>query len=125
LLDGGHGLLARQLVGQAASDAGKRQEGDHRDARQQRQRYHQEGRQAERTGIAAELSEQGLVGGPGDTSLGNQQARAGRDDQCRNLRDQAIADRQQGIGLGRIVQRQILLEDADDDAADDIDESDQ
>jgi len=48
-----------------------------------------------------------------------------RDDQRRNLRHQAIADGQQGIGLGRRAKIQIVLQDADEQTAKDVDEHDQ
>src|SRR4029077_8357938 len=105
--------------------AAQRQERDHRNARQQRQHEHDAGRHAERLRIAGELLEHRLVGGAGDAGLGNQQARGGRDDQRRHLREQAGADGQQRIGLRRFAEAQALLDHADDDAADDVDEDDE
>ena len=120
---GGAVVLAR-LPGQRRGAAAERQERDHRNARQQRQHQHHAGRHAERLRIAGELLDQRLVGGTGDAGLGDQQARRGRDDQRRHLRDQAVADGQHGVGAGGLAESQALLGDADDDAADDVDEDD-
>ena len=53
------------------------------------------------------------------------EARGGRDDQRRNLRDQAVADGEQHVVVGGGGERQVVLEDADREAADDVDEQDQ
>jgi hypothetical protein len=68
------------------------------------------------------LAEQRLVGRAGDAGLRHQQTGGGRDDQRRDLRDQAIADGQQRVGARGFRERQPLLGDADDHAADDVDE---
>jgi hypothetical protein len=47
------------------------------------------------------------------------------DDQRRNLRDQAVADGEQRVGVRRRGEREALLHDADDHAADDVDQHDQ
>ena len=88
-------------IGKRRRAAAEREERDHRNAGQQRHHQHHRGRHAERLGIAGELAEQRLVGGAGDAGLGHQEARGGRDDQRRNLRDQAVADGQQRVGAGR------------------------
>ena len=82
-------------------------------------------RHAERLGIAGELPQQRLVGGAADAGLGDQQAGRGRDDQRRDLRDQAVADGEQRVGARGFGERHALLRDADDHAADDVDEHDQ
>ena len=46
-------------------------------------------------------------------------------DQRRNLRHQTVADGQQGVGLGRVPGAHVMLDHADDQAADDIDEQNQ
>ena len=66
-----------------------------------------------------------LVGRTGDAGLRHQQARRGGDDQRRYLRHQAVADGQHGVGAGGVAEAHALLGDADDDAADDVDENDQ
>ena len=73
----------------------------------------------------AELAEQGLVGRARHACLGNQKTGSRRDDQRRNLAYQPVADSKQCVGLGGLRECQVLLGDADDDAADDIDEGDQ
>ena len=69
-------------------------------------------------GIAAELGDQRLVGRAVDAGLGDQQAGGDRDDQRRDLRHQAVADGQQGVGVGGLAEGQVVLRDADDDAGD-------
>ena len=90
-----------------------------------RQHQHHAGRHAERLRIAGELLHQRLVGGAADAGLGDQQAGRGGDDQRRDLRDQAVADGQQRVGVRGFGEAEALLGDADDDAADDVDEDDQ
>ena len=108
--------------GERAGAAAERQERQHRNAGQQRHHQHHRARHAERLGIAGELLEQRLVGGAGDAGLGDQQAGGGRDDQRRDLRDQAVADGEQRVGARGFGEAQALLRDADDHAADDVDE---
>ena len=117
-------LLARRKR-QRRGAAAQRQERQHRNARQHRQHQHHAGRHAERLRIAGKLLHQRLVGGAADAGLRDQQARRGGDDQRRHLRDQAVADGQQRIGARGFAEAQALLGDADDDAADDVDEDDQ
>ena len=118
-------VVVARLPGQRGGAAAERQERQHRNARQQRQHQHHAGRHAQGLRIARELLHQRLVGGAGDAGLRHQEARRGRDDQRRHLRDQAVADGEHGIGAGGVAERQALLRDADDDAADDVDEHDQ
>ena len=63
--------------------------------------------------------------GTGNAGLGHHQAGRRRYDQGRDLRYQAIADRQAGIKVGRFGERKILLDDTDDHAGDDVDEGNQ
>ena len=118
-------LRLRAETRQRRRAAAERQERKHRNARQQRQHQHHAGRHAERLRIAGELLHQRLVGGAADAGLGDQQARRGGDDQRRHLRDQAVADGQQRVGARGLAEAEALLGDADDDAADDVDEDDQ
>ena len=90
-----------------------------------RHHEHHAGRHAERLRIAGELLRQRLVGGAGDAGFRHQEARGGRDDQRRHLGDQTVADGEQRVGAGSFAEAQALLCDADDDAADDVDEDDQ
>ena len=61
---------------------------------------HQERRHGQRARIAAELAEHRLLGRAARAALGDQQAGGQRDDQRRNLRDQAVADRELGEDVG-------------------------
>ena len=110
------------VIGQRPGAAGERDKRQHRHAGQERHHQHHRGRHAERFRIAGQLRHQRLVGGAGDARLGDEQAGGGRDDQRRDLRDEAVAHGQQGIGPGGFGERHALLRDADDHAADDIDE---
>ena len=57
----------------------------------------------ERARIAAELAEDRLVGGAARAALRDEQAGGERHDQRRNLRDEAVADRELGEDVGRIA----------------------
>ena len=72
-------------------------------------------------GIVAELAEHRLVGRAARAALGDQQAGGERDDQRRDLRDEAVADRELGEDVGGGGERQAVPRDADDDAAEDVD----
>ena len=61
---------------------------------------HQQRRDEERVRIAGELVEHRLVGRAARAALGDQQARGERDDQRRDLRDEAVADRKLGEDVG-------------------------
>ena len=106
-------------------DAGEEQKRHHGYARQERQRAEQDGTQGQGPGLAAELPEQGLLRWAADARLGDHQTGGGGDDQGRDLRDQAVAHREARIGVGRLGEAKALLGDADDHAADDVDERDQ
>jgi hypothetical protein len=86
---------------------------------------HHGGGHAERLGIARELLGQRLRRLARDARLRHEEARGGRDDQRRDLRDEAVAHRQDRIHAARVAEGHVLLGDADDDAADDIDEGDE
>ena len=91
-------LLLVHDVGERARAAAEQQERQHRNAGQQRHDHHHRARHAERLGIVRQLPQHRLVGGAADAGLGDEQARGGRDDQRRDLRDQAVADREQRVG---------------------------
>src|SRR5690606_30722209 len=55
----------------------------------------------------------------------HQQAGGGRDDQRGDLGNQSVADGEQGVGLRGVGEGHALLRDADDHAADDVDEDDE
>jgi hypothetical protein len=120
----GAAMLAGGQERAAAGKAGQQQERDGWDAGQDGHGRHQERSHAERGGIAGQLREQGLVRRTIDAGLGHQHAGRGRDDEGWDLGHQTVADRQQCIGLRGVGHGEVLLRDADDDAADDIDEGD-
>src|SRR5262249_1020714 len=98
------------------------EEWQHRNAGQERHHHHHGAGHAERLGIAGELGDQSLVCGARHAGLGDEQARRSRHDQRRYLCDQPVADGEQGIGLRGVGKRHALLREADDHAADDVDE---
>ena len=57
--------------------------------------------------------------GPGHDEAGRE-----RDQQRRDLGDQAVADGEQAVGLDRLAERQVLLQDADREPADEVDRDD-
>ena len=72
-----------------------------------------------------ELAAERLVGGAAHAAFRDEKARRRRDDQRRHLGDEPVAAGQQRVGLDRVGEAQVLLGDADDDAADDVDEGDE
>ncbi len=113
------------IPGKSARRPPKYQEGQRRNSRCYSQCDHQEGRQTKRPRKSGKLAEQRAVGGCVCTGLGDQQAGRDRDNQRRNLGHEAIADGQQCIGISRIIKGQVLLSDADNHTANDIDKGDQ
>ncbi len=79
---------------------------------------------AEARGIGGQLGDQGLVGRALDAGLGDQEAGGDRDDQGGHLADQAIADGHHRVVGRRLAHRQVVLDHADDQAADDVDAGD-
>ena len=75
----------------------------------------------ERVRIAAQLIDDRLVGRAARAALGDQKAGGERDDERRNLRHQAVADRELGEDVGRGGERQTVPGDADHDAAENVD----
>ncbi len=71
------------------------------------------------------MRQQRFVGGAGDAGFRHQEAGGGGDDQRGNLRHQAVADGEDGVGVRRVGKGKALLGDADDHAADDVDEDDE
>ena len=129
----GLGGLKRGLGGAVAGDAPRDRDADEgHQAAEQRERQerqpgndaehrHQQGGEKQGVGIAAELVEDRLVGRASRAALGDQEAGGERNDQGRNLRDEALADRELGEDVGRRGERERVAGDADHDAAEDVD----
>ena len=62
-----------------------------------------------------------LVGRAVRAALRHEKAGGERNDKRRNLRHEAVADRELGEDVGRGAERQVVPGDADDDAAEDVD----
>ena len=77
--------VAVDLAGKPRRAAGKRQERQHRNAGEERDRAHHGGRHAERLRIVRELAPERLVGGAAHAGLRDEEAGGGRDDQRRHL----------------------------------------
>ncbi|MFO1076179.1 MAG: hypothetical protein U1E73_00470 [Planctomycetota bacterium] len=110
--------------GEAEQAAGDGEEQQRRHARQQRHQRQDAGDEAQRAGLAedlrAELLAEALVG----RALGHQDAGRGRHQQARDLRDEAVADRQDRVLEERVVERQVAVDHAHDQAAGDVDRGD-
>ncbi len=74
--------------------------------------------------MAAQLLEEDDVGGAARAALGDQQAGRQRGNQRRDLRDQAVADRQLDEDIRRLTEIHGMAAIADGDAAEDVDGSD-
>jgi hypothetical protein len=127
-LDGLGVVGGRAAVGAAAAHPGQaggaRQEQEVRHARHQADHREERGGGHERPAPTQELlgqrdPELAVVG------AGDQEGRAGRHQERRDLRHQAVADRQDREGAGGVAERHVALGDADDDAADDVDREDE
>ena len=64
--------------------------------------------------------EVGVVG----RAAGDDQAGRDREQQRRDLGDESVADRQDAVGVDGVGHRQVVLDDADGEAADEVDEGD-
>ena len=105
--------------------ATERHERNYRNARQQRHHQHDRARHAQCLGIAGKLLEQRLVGRARNAGFRHQQAGGGGNDERRHLGYQAVADGEDRVGMCRVGERQALLGNTNDHAADDVDENDQ
>jgi hypothetical protein len=66
-----------------------------------------------------------LSAAPETAGLGDQKACGDRNDQRRHLRDQAVADREECVGVAGLGEAQPLLHDADHHPADHVDQQHQ
>ncbi len=123
---GGGVLLPGELPRREAGDAGGRRQHQERHARQHRQQPQDAGDRrpgAVRRELRPDLSGQVLRRGGGDA--GHDRGGGDRQQERGDLRDQRVADRQQDIGLRRLSHRHLVADDAQDQAADDVDREDQ
>ncbi len=115
---------ALDLVGGQQHQATGDDEGDLGQARDQAQREGRAAGDPQGQLLAAELLEDvrahvGVAGGAGDDEAGGD-----REQQRRDLRDQAVTDGEQAVGLDRVAQAHAVLRDADGEAADQVDQRD-
>ncbi len=115
----------REVPGGVARGPGERQEGQHRHAGEEGDQHHHARRHAERLRVVRELLAERLVGRALHARLRDEDAGRRGDDEGGHLAREAVADGEQGVGLGRRAEGHALLGDADDDAADDVDEGDE
>ena len=125
---GGFGPLLRalpHLPGQVAQDRGQRQKGDVGHARHQAdQAQHARGHR-QRLVLAEGLTHHGLAHVLRTGGAGDQHGHGGGHQQRRQLRHQAVADGQQGVGGRGLGRRHAVLGHAHGEPADQVDEQDQ
>ena len=108
-IGGDHALGAPVVeIGERAGAAAEQHERQRRNPRQERHDEHHRAGHAERLRVTGELLQQRLVGRTGHAGLGDEQARRGRDDQRGDLRDQAVADREQRVGPAGLAEASAL-----------------
>ena len=119
------GLLLRDQPGRAAAAGGEDQEDEVGHARDDPdQAQHASGdRQHPRLAEGLRVDLLGHVAGARIARHQHRHRHAG--EQRGHLRDQAVADGQQGVVLQRLGERQVVLHDSDQQAAEDVDEQDQ
>ena len=78
----------------------------------------------QRARVVSELIKNGLLGRSARSAFGNKQAGGKRNNERRDLRHQAIANRKLHEHVGRCGQRHVMPQHADDDAAENIDRRD-
>ena len=94
--------------GERAGAAAEREERDHRNSGQQRHHNHHGPRHAESLGVTRKLPQQRLVCRAGHARLGDKQAGRGGTDQRGDLRDQAVAHREDHVRMRGIRERKTL-----------------
>ena len=121
----------RLLQGRLPQDPGKparppsqQQEGQYRHPRQGAQHRRRTGGERQRLPGADQLPAHCLIRPLLTGPLGDHDAGGDRDEECRDLADQAIADGQQGKGIGRLGDRQAMPDHGDRQAADQVDGGD-
>jgi len=108
-----------------AREFGEAEEGDHRHSRQQAGEPGHHRSHGKPLGVGEQLDADRLVGRAVDASFRNEHAGRDGHDEGGDLRDNAVADREQGVGARRFLESQAFLSHADDHTADHVDEGDQ
>jgi hypothetical protein len=117
-----------RLVGRAPERRGadgEHHEGHHGQPGDERERPQHAGRHVERAWMRAQLRGDHRADALVAAGRGDHDAGGGARDERRHLRHQAVADREQRVVGGGLGERQPALHDADEDAADDVDDRDQ
>ncbi|MNS64075.1 hypothetical protein D3C72_971890 [compost metagenome] len=117
--------LAVHLPGDEAEDGRQRQESDVGHARHQADHAEDAGSDRQCTVLAEHLAGHRLRHVLRARGTGNQHRHRAGDQQRRQLRHQAVTDRQQGIGGGGFTERHAVLQHAHGQAAQHVDEQDQ
>jgi hypothetical protein len=120
-LAGGLGALPRRDAlrdggADEGHDAAQRREGRKWQAGDEGEHDHEHGRQQERPRVVAELADDSFFRRSPNAALGDQKARGQRHDQRRDLRHQAIADRQLGEHVGGVAERHLVPRHPEHDA---------
>ena len=122
---GGDLALAIQLPGDEAEDGRQRQESDVGHARDQADHAEDAGGDRQCAVLAEHLATHRLRHVLRTRGTGDQHRHRAGDQQRRQLRHQAVADRQQGIGGRGIAERHAMLQHAHGQATEHVDEQDQ
>ena len=128
----GLGPCCRYLLGNALPaqprerpEAGRNQQEDQvGHARDQAEHADDDGGQGHHRGVGEHLRNDQPTNVALVTDARHHQAGGHRDDQRRNLRHQPVADGEQGVGAPRLAHRHLVLHDADEEAAEDVDHQD-
>ncbi|KAF5029483.1 hypothetical protein DSECCO2_648130 [anaerobic digester metagenome] len=117
-------LLSGRQAADHEQQGGHDQEGQGRQARHQAEQEQHARHQAQRPGMEGQLGQEFLAHLGFGRGPGHDHARGRGDDDRRNDGDQAVADGQQGVGLGGVLPVHALLHDPDQEAAEDVDGGD-
>ena len=125
---GGRRLAELGLAGDPGGGGeagGADDEGNERQAGDEGEEQHQHGDGGEGRRVAAELAHQRPVGGADEAALGEEHRRGDGDDDGGDLGDEAVADRQDRVGLEGVADRHAVNEDAHGEAHHEVEERDE
>ena len=121
-------FLARDAAGDGEADeghdAGEQRERQEGQPRHEAQHRHEQRRDEESARITRELAEHRRVRRAARAALGDEQTGGERDDERRDLGDEAVADRELGENVRGRRERQPVARDADHDAPENVDRQD-